>query len=112
MSTIIVTTPEELKAIVNEAIAEFLPKTQIKESLPDAITLNSAVDLLKENGYPTSKAKIYQLTSVEKMPHSKYGNKLVFSRKELLLWAESQSRRIGNHSEVVLTLAKSARRKR
>ena len=112
MSTIIVTTPEELKAIVNEAIAEFLPKTQIKESLPDTITLNSAVDLLKENGYPTSKAKIYQLTSVEKMPHRKYGNKLVFSRKELLQWAATQTRSIGNHSEITLTLARSARRKR
>lgn len=54
MSTIIVTTPEELKAIVNEAIAVFLPKTQIKESSPDNLTLNSAIDLLKENGYPTS----------------------------------------------------------
>jgi hypothetical protein len=41
MSAIIVTTPEELKAIVNEAITEFLPKTQIIESLPDTITLNS-----------------------------------------------------------------------
>ena len=48
MSTIIVTTPEELKAIVNEAIAEFLPKTQIKESLPDTITLNTAIDRSSE----------------------------------------------------------------
>jgi hypothetical protein len=112
MSSIIVTTPKELRAIVNEAIAEFLPKTQIKESSPDSLTLNSAIDLLKENGYPTSKAKIYKLTSLEEMPHLKYGNKLLFSRKELLQWAVDQTKRVGNHSKVALTLAKSARRKR
>ena len=112
MSTIIVTTPEELKAIVNEAIAEFLPKTKIKESSPDSLTLNSAIDLLKENGYPTSKAKIYKLTSSGEMTHLKYGNKLVFSRKELLQWAMSQTKRVGNHSDVALTLARSARLKR
>jgi hypothetical protein len=112
MSTIIVTTPEELRAIVNEAIAEFLPKIQFKESSTESLTLNSAIDLLKVNGYPTSKAKIYKLTSSEEMPHLKYGNKLVFSRKELLQWAVSQTKRVGNHSEVALTLAKSARRKK
>src|SRR5659263_254208 len=100
MSTIIVTTPEELRAIVSDAIAEFLPKTQMKEIKSDRISLNSAIELLIENGYPTSKAKIYKLTSSERMPHLKYGNKLVFSRKELLQWAVSQTKRIGNHSEV------------
>jgi len=112
MSTIIVTTPEELRAIVNEAIAEFLPKTQLKETKSDRISLDTAIELLAENGYPTSKAKIYKLTSSEEMPHLKYGNKLIFSRKELLQWAVSQTKRIGNHSEVALTLARSARRKR
>lgn len=112
MSTIIVTTPEELRAIVNEAIAEFMPKPQKKEDQPDTITLISAIDLLKVNGYPTSKAKIYKLTSSEEMPHRKYGNKLVFSRKELLQWAVHQTRSVGNHAEVALTLAKSAGRKR
>ena len=112
MSTIIVTTPEELRVIVNEAIADFLPKTQLKEIESDYISLDTAIELLAENGYPTSKAKIYKLTSSEDMPHLKYGNKLIFSRKELLEWAVSQTKRIGNHSEVVLTLARSARRKR
>ena len=112
MSTIIVTTPEELKAIVNEAIAEFLPKPQLREIKSDHISLNSAIELLTENGYPTSKAKIYKLTSSEEMPHLKYGNKLVFSRKELLEWAMSQTKHVGNHSKIALNLAKSARRKR
>ena len=41
MSTIIITTPEELRAIVNEAIAEFMPKPQKKEDQPDNITLGT-----------------------------------------------------------------------
>jgi len=52
MSKIIVTTPEELRAIVNEAIAEFLPKNQLEETKSDRISLNAAIELLSENGYP------------------------------------------------------------
>ncbi|WP_418408883.1 helix-turn-helix domain-containing protein [Alistipes sp.] len=40
---------------------------------------------------PTSKAKIYKLTSSGEIPHRKYGNKLVFSRQELLRWMEEQA---------------------
>lgn len=112
MSNLIITTPEELRAIVGEAIAQHLPKQTAKESLPDTITLTTALELLAENGYPTSRAKIYKLTSAGTMPHRKYGNKLVFSRAELLEWAEGQSIRIGDHSEATQTIARSARRKR
>ena len=112
MSSIILTTPEELKAIVGEAIAELLPKTKSKESQPDNITLTTALELLLEYGYPTSRAKIYKLTSADQMPHRKYGNKLVFSRKELLNWAESKTHSKNNRSEVAMILARSAKRKR
>lgn len=112
MSNLIITTPEELRAIVGEAIAQHLPKQTAKESLPDTITLTTALELLAENGYPTSRAKIYKLTSAGTMPHRKYGNNLVFSRAELLKWAEGQSIRIGDHSEAIQTIARSARRKR
>ena len=42
------------------------------------------MELLREQGYPTSKAKIYKLTSTNLIPYRKYGNRLVFSRRELL----------------------------
>lgn len=113
MSNIILTTPEELRAIVGEAIAELLPKTAPKESQPDTITLSTALDLLTEYGYPTSRAKVYKLTSAGTIPHRKYGNKLVFSRKELLKWAEGQATQVGNSSsDAVLALARSAKSKR
>lgn len=112
MSNLILTTPEELRAIVCQAIADHLPKQNAKESQPDTITLTTALELLAEKGYPTSRAKIYKLTSSGTMPHRKYGNKLVFSRAELLQWADTQTTRIGNHSDTVLTIARNARRKR
>ncbi len=92
MNNIIITTPEELKAIISEAVANVVPKVSNQKELPDNITLETAVQLLKEFGFPTSKAKIYKLTSSGTMPFRKYGNKLVFSRKELLEWAEQQTK--------------------
>lgn len=112
MSNLIITTPEELRAIVKEAISELITQSPTKEPLPDTITLTTAIELLAESGYPTSRAKIYKLTSSGAMPHRKFGNKLVFSRRELLSWADSQSIRVGNNSEAVLNIVQNARRKR
>ena len=113
MTNLILTTPEELKAIVGEAIASYLPKQSPKEPLPDTVTLSTALEILTENGYPTSRAKIYKLTSSGDMPHRKYGHKLVFSRKEVLEWAQSQTYdKKDAFSETVINLARSARRKR
>ena len=88
MSNIILTTPDELRAIVSEAISGAFPKPSSHPSQIDTITLSDALELLKEHGYPTSKAKIYKLTSAGDIPCKTYGNKLVFSRKELLLWVD------------------------
>ena len=112
MSNIIITTPEELRAIVSEAVSGILPKQSSGQQQIDTITLNDALELLKEHGYPTSKAKIYKLTSTGKIPCKTYGNKLVFSRKEVLHWAENQTKPKHEPSKVSLILAKSARRKR
>jgi len=112
MANIILTTPEELRAIVSEAVSCILPKSVSNQSLIDTITLNDALELLKENGYPTSKAKMYKLTSAGTIPCKTYGKKLVFSRKELLEWAEKQTKPKNDQSEVLLTLARSARRKK
>lgn len=56
----------------------------------DTISLSAALEMLNDYGMPTSKAKIYKLTSTGEIPHRKYSNKLVFSRQELLNWMEEQ----------------------
>ena len=112
MGNIILTTPDELRAIVNEALSGIVPKTAFNQSQIDTLTLNDTLELLREHGYPTSKAKIYKLTSAGTIPCKVYGNKLVFSRKDVLQWAENQTRPKNNHAEISLTLARSARRKK
>lgn len=80
------TTEEQLKKILKEIFKEILPAFCSKE-LPDNLALNDALEMLRENGYIISKAQIYKLTSAKEVPHKIFGNKLVFSRRELLEWA-------------------------
>lgn len=54
---------------------------------------------------------IYKLTMENKIPHSHFGRKLVFSRRELNIWIEDQTKREYNHSLDVLQMAKIANNK-
>jgi len=102
-----------LRTLIEEAVKSSIrPPQEQRTEPPDTVTLYAAIEILRENGYPTSKGKIYKLTSANLLPHRKYGNKLVFSRRALLVWAESQTHTKPDHSEAILELAKSACRKR
>ena len=111
MEKIILTTPDELRAIINEAVSGVMPKQTIQSEI-DTMSLNDTLDLLVEHGYPTSRAKMYKLTALGTIPCRTYGKKLVFSRKEVLAWAENQTKPKRDKSEISLTLARSARRKK
>lgn len=65
--------------------------------LPDTLSMPNALKVLEDYGFPTSKAKLYKMTSQEQIPFMKYGNKLVFSRKALIEWAHKQL--VSNSSE-------------
>lgn len=97
MTQIVVTSAEELKAIIRDVLLERTEPTTGVE--PENISLNKAVELLNGLGYPTSKAKIYKLTSAGAMPYRKYGNKLIFSRRELLKWVDSQTQCVSEKQE-------------
>ena len=87
MDKIIITTPEELKNLICNAIEPYFHSIDQPQSLPDQLTLDQAVAFLNDYGFPTSKTKIYRLTSENKMPYKKFGNRLVFSKALLLDWA-------------------------
>lgn len=55
--------------------------------------------------------RLYKLTAKGDVPFRKYGNKLLFSRRELLSWAESLARRVNDKGEAALAIARSANRK-
>jgi hypothetical protein len=61
MNQIVLTTPDELRAIISEAVSGVMPK-QVVQSQIDTLSLNDTLDLLQEHGYPTSRAKMYKLT--------------------------------------------------
>lgn len=111
MNQIILTTPDELRAIINEAVSGVMPKQAVQSQI-DTISLNDTLELLYEHGYPTSRAKMYKLTSTGTIPCKTYGKKLVFSRKEVLAWAKNQTKPKHDFSEVSLPLARRARRKK
>lgn len=111
MEKIILTTPDELRALVKEAIHGLLPPPAEQKNDTDAANLVEILAFLKEKGYPTSRGKMYKLTSAGDIPHRLYNGKLVFSRKEVLEWAASQTRNRHDYSEITRTVARSARKK-
>jgi len=111
MDKVILTTPEELRAIISEAVSGVMPK-HVAQSQIDTLSLNDTLDLLQEHGYPTSRAKMYKLTSSGAIPCKTYGKKLVFSRKEVLAWAEKQTKSKRDFSEVSLTFIRNTKHKK
>ena len=87
MAGIIVATEEQIEEIVFRAISKYYSGNN-KETISSG--LSSALKVLDEHGFPTSKAKLYKMTSLGQIPFMKYGNKLVFSRKSLVEWAHKQ----------------------
>jgi hypothetical protein len=73
---------------------------RLEALITDRLPLNSSQPLPPEiGGLPLaqeitrlSKARIYALVSARAIPHSKRGNKLYFSRTELLAWVAAGSR--------------------
>ena len=111
MTNIILTTPEELRAIVSETVSQSLAGFTQPRNEPDNLTPDVAVEVLKRHGFLISKARLYKLTAKKEVPFRKYGNKLLFSRKELLTWAENLTKRVNDKDEAALAIAKSANRK-
>jgi len=86
---------EELMRIIRDEIMAAVPLFHPQPEF-ETLSLAMALQILKEHGLPTSPAKMYKLTSSGAIPHSKYGNKLVFSRKELKKWMKEQIVKVDN----------------
>ena len=113
MSQIILTTPEQLDVIVQNAIKKVLPdkEEEKKQNMPDSCSVDQALQFLLENGYKMSKSKLYKMTANRDLPFKYFGRRIIFSRSELLEWVEQQSIPSSNPDVVLLNIAKDARRK-
>ncbi|GHT14282.1 hypothetical protein FACS189426_20380 [Bacteroidia bacterium] len=112
MNQIIVAEEDKLRAIVHEEVSKLFQVKQTPKTEIDTMTLTGALALLAEYGYILSKAKLYKLTASGNIPCRKFGQKLVFSRKDILSWAENQTKPKCDWSNISLTIARSARRKK
>ncbi|MDR2036529.1 MAG: DNA-binding protein [Bacteroidales bacterium] len=113
MNSVIVTTPEQLTAIIENAVNKILKCEKPKEPERDNLSgTKEAVQFLNQNGYEISSSLFTKQTAKGVIPCKRFHNRrLIFSKRELLNWAESKCVPVRNDEEIVLALAKSANRK-
>lgn len=117
MANVIVTSPDELRAMISEAIQDVLPKLanfrrKNEQAETDNLTVEQAVLFLNEQGYPVKRETLYNLTFKKQIPYRKVGRRVVFSKRELLEWVENYTTRPNEaKEEAALLIAKSANRK-
>jgi excisionase family DNA binding protein len=98
---------EELRNFLRESIEEIrsIP-APAPAQLPDQIDLAEAckeVDL--------SESQVYKLTMLKEIPFSKYGKRLVFSRKALREWKHERTKPSATASEIMTDrLARGAKK--
>ena len=83
-------TTDEIRTVVRDVLADFFSSYQLQAQTE--IDEIGGVELAMKI---TGKAKptIYSLCSERKIPHSKRGKQLYFSRRELLEWIHSGKRK-------------------
>lgn len=116
-NTVIVTTPAQLQTIINEAVAAILPKLADfrRKNEPvetDGMNVEDAARFMTEQGIPTTRSTLYGLICKEAIPYKKFGRRVVFSKRELLVWIESRTEhREDRRAAAALRLAGNANRK-
>ncbi len=88
----------EVRELFREELENFFAENSIGEKVAENDEIGG-IDLAVElTGL--AKATIYGLVSARKIPHSKRGKKLYFSRKELTEWIEGGKRKTQAEIEV------------
>jgi excisionase family DNA binding protein len=83
---VIITSRDDLKALLREVISEVLPTAEPPRPQADLVGIDDLITFFAGNGYKTSKSRIYKLTRSRAIPFIKVGNKLLFSKSELMNW--------------------------
>lgn len=113
---IILTSREELEGYIYAAVRSIIPElAKYKapaEDASDALTVEAAICFLEGLGYPTTPSNLYNLAYYRKIPFKKVRRRLVFSRRELSIWVQSQTQDSGDIKKAAaLRIAESANRK-
>ena len=108
MTTILQLEKNELHDVIMNCVKEAISEIQTSVPPPsDRIGLKEAMDI---TGY--LKSSIYKRSMTGAIPCQKFGKRLVFSRKELTAWMESQTISAIPAGDIISArLAKEARKK-
>jgi excisionase family DNA binding protein len=107
-------TRKELEQLITDSVTKCLDaKLSPPQPEPsDRCGLDDACIILGTPEKPASKAQVYKLTSEKKLPHAKFGSRLVFSRRQLTAWVESHTLPPASaEDEMKARLRKSANKK-
>ena len=96
MEKIIITTPEELSALIDERFRIAFKHYTQQPHAPDSRKTMSLTEFCEYAGL--SKQTAYKLTSGQKVPHSKRGKRLFFDREKVDEWLLEN--RVATHSEI------------
>ncbi len=83
---VIITSRDDLKALLKEIVAEILPPAEPSRPQSDLVNSDAVIAFFAENGYKTTKSQLYKMTRSRAIPFMKVGNKLLFSKSELMNW--------------------------
>lgn len=114
--SVIITTPEQLHALINSAVEANISKLAnlIQQKVSpdvDRLSLSDAVVFLNEQGLIITRSTLYNLVFKRAIPFSKCGKRTIFSKKELLQWLEIRTVRPAVKSDAVLALANRVKSK-
>jgi hypothetical protein len=110
MVDLIITTKDQLMEIVCEAVSQALSQSEKRKPEVETLNMDGVLELLAKHGYQASKAQIYKFTSLKLIPYMKLGNKLLFSRKEILEWLKNTSIRNKTRDDALKVIQSSLRK--
>lgn len=99
---IITVTPDQLQLMIEAGVtraidrvvpklANYIRETDRAKEFHDELNIDQAIEFLSKRGCVLTRAAIYQRTHKGTIPHGRIGTrKLVFSRRKLTEWLESQ----------------------
>ncbi len=110
MTTILQLNQDDLRAEIKKCLQESIEEIRsipIPAPLPDRITLNQACEITG-----LSRSLLYKKSMDGSIPKLKYGNRIVFSRKELEGWMDQRTTRTQSLENIATRqLQKAARKK-
>ena len=116
-NSVVVVTPAELRRIVSEEVNNVLPKLadfrrKHEPVVYDSMNAMEAAQFLSQNGYPTTRASLYNLVSRGVAPYRKIGRRVIFSRKDLVQWLVDNTETPETQENAAKRIAASANRKK